>query len=211
MHPQVSLGSSMSSGHPAALLLVAWRKSFTCDTGLQGLQRGSVWPGLQVRHAELSQIPSKSIEQRYIASFHFITATMMAVGYGDIWAKNTVIPAEFFFAKALTCLRRLRAQDERLFCIVLQLFGATAFGFILSSAGAPAHPHLQRPAALGPTEVTSLLESANPRSNETNKRLNEIKVHNHPFQVYLHVPALHQEWCTGRRMPRHLRRLQKCT
>lgn len=85
---------------------------------------------------------------KYIASFHFITATMMAVGYGDIWAKNT---------------------DERLFCIVLQLFGATAFGFILSS-------------------VTSLLESANPRSNETNKRLNEIK-----------------EWCTGRRMPRHLR------
>ncbi|CAE7650867.1 unnamed protein product, partial [Symbiodinium pilosum] len=85
---------------------------------------------------------------KYIASFHFITATMMAVGYGDIWAKNT---------------------DERLFCIVLQLFGATAFGFILSS-------------------VTSLLESANPRANETNKRLNEIK-----------------EWCTGRRMPRHLR------
>lgn len=26
---------------------------------------------------------------RYIASFHFITATMMAVGYGEIWAKNT--------------------------------------------------------------------------------------------------------------------------
>ena len=31
---------------------------------------------------------------RYIASFHFITATMMAVGYGDIWAKNTAeLPA----------------------------------------------------------------------------------------------------------------------
>ncbi|CAL1136840.1 unnamed protein product [Cladocopium goreaui] len=73
---------------------------------------------------------------------------MMAVGYGDIWAKNT---------------------EERLFCIVLQLFGATAFGFILSS-------------------VTSLLESANPRANETNKRVNEIK-----------------EWCAGRRIPRHLR------
>lgn len=85
---------------------------------------------------------------KYIASFHFITATMMAVGYGDIWAKNT---------------------EERLFCIVLQLFGATAFGFILSS-------------------VTSLLESANPRANETNKRVNEIK-----------------EWCAGRRIPRHLR------
>lgn len=85
---------------------------------------------------------------KYIASFHFITATMMAVGYGDIWAKNT---------------------EERLFCIVLQLFGATAFGFILSS-------------------VTSLLESANPRANETNKRVNEIK-----------------EWCAGRLIPRHLR------
>lgn len=85
---------------------------------------------------------------KYIASFHFITATMMAVGYGDIWARNT---------------------EERLFCIVLQLFGATAFGFILSS-------------------VTSLLESANPRANETNKRVNEIK-----------------EWCAGRHIPRHLR------
>lgn len=85
---------------------------------------------------------------KYIASFHFITATMMAVGYGEIWAKNT---------------------EERLFCIILQLFGATAFGFILSS-------------------VTSLLESANPRANETNKRVNEIK-----------------EWCAGRRIPRHLR------
>ncbi|CAJ1460686.1 unnamed protein product, partial [Effrenium voratum] len=84
----------------------------------------------------------------YIASFHFITATMMAVGYGDIWAKNT---------------------EERLFCIMLQLFGATAFGFILSS-------------------VTCLLESANPRANETNKRVNEIK-----------------EWCAGRRIPRYLR------
>ncbi|CAK9036000.1 unnamed protein product [Durusdinium trenchii] len=73
---------------------------------------------------------------------------MMAVGYGDIWARNT---------------------EERLFCIVLQLFGATAFGFILSS-------------------VTSLLESANPRANETNKRVNEIK-----------------EWCAGRHIPRHLR------
>ncbi|CAJ1380899.1 unnamed protein product [Effrenium voratum] len=89
-----------------------------------------------------------SLVSKYIASFHFITATMMAVGYGDIWAKNT---------------------EERLFCIMLQLFGATAFGFILSS-------------------VTCLLESANPRANETNKRVNEIK-----------------EWCAGRRIPRYLR------
>ena len=63
----------------------------------------------------------------------------------------------------------LFGQEERLFCIVLQLFGATAFGFILSS-------------------VTALLESANPRANETNKRVNEIK-----------------EWCAGRQMPRQMR------
>eukprot|EP00931_Biecheleriopsis_adriatica_P055558 TRINITY_DN32880_c0_g2_i1.p1 TRINITY_DN32880_c0_g2~~TRINITY_DN32880_c0_g2_i1.p1 ORF type:complete len:1355 (-),score=283.65 TRINITY_DN32880_c0_g2_i1:72-4136(-) len=91
-----------------------------------------------------------SLLSRYVASFHFITATMMAVGYGEISGTNT---------------------EERIFCIVLQLFGATAFGFILSS-------------------VTSVLESANPRAQETQKRTNEIK-----------------EWCSGRQMPRQLRTL----
>ena len=57
---------------------------------------------------------------------------------------------------------------------MLQLFGATAFGFILSSAG----PHIRlstEALQFSCTQVTSLLESANPRANETNKRLNEIK------------------------------------
>eukprot|EP00930_Biecheleria_cincta_P043154 TRINITY_DN2966_c0_g2_i1.p1 TRINITY_DN2966_c0_g2~~TRINITY_DN2966_c0_g2_i1.p1 ORF type:complete len:1445 (-),score=322.48 TRINITY_DN2966_c0_g2_i1:97-4368(-) len=85
---------------------------------------------------------------RYITSFYFVIATMMAVGYGDISGKNT---------------------EERVFCIILQLFGATSFGFILSS-------------------VTSVLESANPRIQEYNKRMHEIK-----------------EWMTGRHMPRKLK------
>jgi len=72
---------------------------------------------------------------RYIASFYFVTATMMAVGYGEITGTNS---------------------DERVFCIILQLFGATSFGFILSS-------------------VTTLLESANPREQEVTKKMAEIK------------------------------------
>ncbi|CAE8696390.1 unnamed protein product [Polarella glacialis] len=73
--------------------------------------------------------------QQYIASFYFVTATMMAVGYGEITGTNS---------------------DERVFCIILQLFGATSFGFILSS-------------------VTTLLESANPREQEVTKKMAEIK------------------------------------
>ena len=108
----------------------------------------------------------------------------------------------------------LFAQEERLFCIILQLFGATAFGFILSSVWTPGtleillpaatnarngiyegarahththpHPHPHAHAhshAIGRDipEVTSLLESANPRANETNKRVNEIKAHKPRF------------------------------
>lgn len=46
---------------------------------------------------------------RYIASFHFITATMMAVGYGDIWARNTA-PGS---ASNYISLRRLTARHFR--------------------------------------------------------------------------------------------------
>jgi CRP-like cAMP-binding protein len=48
---------------------------------------------------------------RYVSSFHFVTATMLAVGYGEIYATNT---------------------KERLVSIFMQLVGATTFGFILS-------------------------------------------------------------------------------
>lgn len=48
---------------------------------------------------------------RYIASFHLVTATMLGVGYGDIYATNT---------------------KERLLSIFMQLVGATVIGFILS-------------------------------------------------------------------------------
>lgn len=52
-----------------------------------------------------------SLKSRYIASFHWVTATMMSVGYGDLFAMNTV---------------------ERLYSVFVMVVGATAFGFILS-------------------------------------------------------------------------------
>jgi len=57
-------------------------------------------------------VDNLNLTSRYIASFHFVTATMMAVGYGDIFATNTV---------------------ERVLTVFMQLSGATAFGFILSA------------------------------------------------------------------------------
>eukprot|EP00441_Pelagodinium_beii_P037253 CAMPEP_0197645090 /NCGR_PEP_ID=MMETSP1338-20131121/17851_1 /TAXON_ID=43686 ORGANISM="Pelagodinium beii, Strain RCC1491" /NCGR_SAMPLE_ID=MMETSP1338 /ASSEMBLY_ACC=CAM_ASM_000754 /LENGTH=1465 /DNA_ID=CAMNT_0043218587 /DNA_START=123 /DNA_END=4516 /DNA_ORIENTATION=+ len=48
---------------------------------------------------------------RYLTTFHLITATLMAVGYGDIYPANST---------------------ERLVCILVQLIGAVVFGFILS-------------------------------------------------------------------------------
>eukprot|EP00929_Paragymnodinium_shiwhaense_P064368 TRINITY_DN32231_c0_g2_i1.p1 TRINITY_DN32231_c0_g2~~TRINITY_DN32231_c0_g2_i1.p1 ORF type:complete len:1458 (+),score=354.11 TRINITY_DN32231_c0_g2_i1:199-4572(+) len=56
-----------------------------------------------------------SVASRYIASIHFVTATMMAVGYGDMSATNTV---------------------ERIVAVCMQLIGAAAFGFILSATSA---------------------------------------------------------------------------
>merc|ERR1719456_1969180 len=53
-----------------------------------------------------------SLTSKYIASFHLVTASMMAVGYGDIFPLNS---------------------GERLYSIFTQLVGATAFGFILST------------------------------------------------------------------------------
>jgi len=49
---------------------------------------------------------------QYIASIHMVTASMMAVGYGDIFATNT---------------------GERLLCILVQLVGAAFFGLTLSA------------------------------------------------------------------------------
>lgn len=52
-----------------------------------------------------------TLKSRYMAAFHWVTATMMSVGYGDIFARNTL---------------------ERLFSVWVMVVGATAFGFILS-------------------------------------------------------------------------------
>lgn len=53
-----------------------------------------------------------SLFSRYVVSFHWVTKTMMAVGYGDIFATN---------------------EKERLFTIMTQIVGAASFGFILSA------------------------------------------------------------------------------
>jgi hypothetical protein len=53
-----------------------------------------------------------NLMSRYLASFHLVTATVMAVGYGDIYPTNV---------------------KERMFSIVTQLIGAITFGFILSA------------------------------------------------------------------------------
>lgn len=55
------------------------------------------------------------MSSRYIAATHFVVATMMAVGYGDIYATNTI---------------------ERIVSICMQCLGATAFGFILAAVTA---------------------------------------------------------------------------
>lgn len=57
------------------------------------------------------QIDEFNLETRYLATFHFITATLMAVGYGDIFPSNSL---------------------ERIVCIVSQITGAVLFGFLLS-------------------------------------------------------------------------------
>merc|ERR1719183_504744 len=53
-----------------------------------------------------------NVMSRYLASFHPVTATVMAVGYGDIFPANV---------------------EERIFSVVTQLIGAIVFGFILSA------------------------------------------------------------------------------
>ena len=54
-------------------------------------------------------------------------------------------------------------------------------------------------------QVTSLLESANPRANETNKRVNEIKACVECRLSRVRNSLGFEEWCAGRRIPRHLR------
>lgn len=77
-----------------------------CPDGTADQDRdwGSSW----VRMFEIDRL---DLGSRYLASFYLTTATLMAVGYGDIFPASTA---------------------ERLFSIVVQLTGAIIFGFILS-------------------------------------------------------------------------------
>lgn len=55
---------------------------------------------------------NEPIMSQYIAAFYWTIATMMSIGYGDIYAVNDL---------------------ERLYSIFVQLFGAMLFGFIIAS------------------------------------------------------------------------------
>ncbi len=60
-------------------------------------------------------IVDESVSTKYLASFYWTVATMMAVGYGDVYAVN---------------------DSERMYSIMVQVIGATCFGFIIANISA---------------------------------------------------------------------------
>ena len=69
---------------------------------------------LEIIEAEIWKkcgLPSNMFSQ-YLASFYWVIATMMAVGYGDIYGEN---------------------NRERLYAIMVEIIGAGCFGFIIST------------------------------------------------------------------------------
>lgn len=62
--------------------------------------------------ARMFQVDQMRLGSRYLAAVHLVTATVMAVGYGDLYPANS---------------------SERVFSILIQLIGAVFFGFILSA------------------------------------------------------------------------------
>jgi CRP-like cAMP-binding protein len=65
--------------------------------------------------AVMFHVDQMNLGSRYVATVHFVTATVMAVGYGDIYPSNSL---------------------ERIFSVMVQLIGAVVFGFILSAVTA---------------------------------------------------------------------------
>jgi hypothetical protein len=78
-----------------------------CDFWTDPLERGWVIEGGYIAPGQYT-----STVTRYLASFYFTTATMMAVGYGDIYAYT---------------------MGERLVAMVIQVAGAAMFGFMMAS------------------------------------------------------------------------------
>jgi hypothetical protein len=73
--------------------------------------------------------------EKYLMSFYFTTATMMAVGYGDISAYTSA---------------------ERWVAMLIQILGASMFGFIMAA-------------------IANFLDTHNPRASEIKKRLNDAQ------------------------------------
>uniref|UniRef100_A0A7S1TYD3 Cyclic nucleotide-binding domain-containing protein n=1 Tax=Phaeomonas parva TaxID=124430 RepID=A0A7S1TYD3_9STRA len=74
-------------------------------------------------------------ESQYVTSMYFTIATMMAVGYGDIFGTTV---------------------NERVFALITQLLGATAFGFIIAT-------------------VTLIVHTWDPAATAKKKRIDEVQ------------------------------------
>ncbi|CAN0333207.1 unnamed protein product, partial [Discosporangium mesarthrocarpum] len=72
---------------------------------------------------------------QYLASFYWTIATLMSVGYGDV-SPNT--------------------NKERLYALVTEVIGATAFGFIIAT-------------------VTVIVETMDPKATAKNERMDEVR------------------------------------
>lgn len=75
------------------------------------------------------------IDTQYLASFYWTVATMMAVGYGDIHAVNNV---------------------EKAYSILVQVTGATSFGFIIAN-------------------ISAFLETFDPKASAYRTRMDRLK------------------------------------
>ncbi|CAM9240513.1 unnamed protein product [Choristocarpus tenellus] len=84
---------------------------------------------------EWTQCGGEGLGSKYLASFYWTIATLMSVGYGDVSA-NT--------------------NNERLYALLTEVIGATAFGFIIAM-------------------VTVIVETMDPQATAKNGKMDEIR------------------------------------
>jgi hypothetical protein len=75
------------------------------------------------------------LDQKYLASFYWVTTTMMGVGYGELCPQSLL---------------------EKCYAVLVQIVGATVFGFIIAN-------------------ITSLLENINPRIADQRKKMQVVR------------------------------------